>query len=379
MQIQCLRPGFDNRRGRAGEPTPVGKSVRSRLHLRILTTVIGTGLAFGAGAVQAEEQVEVPALTFPVELDSQGLAAQSAIADCRLAETIIQSGEHLQGLLIFETCIEELRDIKTQAHYLHFRGTTLDRIGVDSRAVADLERAVQLEPKSIDYALSLGQAWLKREDYDKALALFRGTLRLSPNDADVLSGIGSSWLQLGDLPRASAFIQRALDIEPDHALALRDRGLIFLLENAADRAFEDFDRAITSAPELWDLFLYRGIANFHGARIEAALEDFNQADKLHPDNPRILVNRGELLGQTGRTQEAFADFAAAIDINPGTVEAWYGRGLLGARIAGDDPEMMKQARSDLKQAITLDPGNARLEAAMSILHPAEPEEDKRRF
>lgn len=357
----------------------MGGKVRSISQYLILATALCAGLVLAARPALAEEQMEVPGIAFPAELDAGGLAAQSAVGECRLAEVLIEQGETLQGLLILDACIENLRDVKVQAHYVHLRGRVLDKIGIDRRAMDDLQRATNLQPKNIEYALSLGQAWLKREESEKALATFRSALRLTPSDADALSGIGSSWLQLEDLSRASAFIQRALDIAPDHALALRDRGLIFMYGNATDRAIEDFNRAIKNAPERWDLFLYRGIANFRGANIEAALEDFSDADKRDPDNPRILANRGEILSQIGRTEEAFADFTMAIEINPGTAEAWYGRGFLRARIAGEDEEAMNIAHSDLKQAITLAPGNARLEAAMSILHPKEPEADKRRF
>lgn len=357
----------------------MGKAVRLDFHYIILTAMLAAGLAFGSGTATAEEQMEVPEMAFPSNLGTAGLDAQNALAECRLAETIIAEGEVLQGLLLLDTCVDELRDKRTLAHFAHFRGTMLNSIGVKARATDDLARALDLQPENIEYATSLGQAWLKREETDKALATFRNAMRLAPGNADVLSGLGTSWFEKGDLTRASAFIQRALDIEPGHPLALRDRGRMFLLSYQQSRAREDFTRALEAAPERWDLFLYRGIAYFHSGRIDEALADLNAADALAPNNPRILFNRGEVFGQTGRTEEAFADFTAAIDINPGTVEAWYGRGLLGARIAGDDPEAMKLARSDLKQAITLDPGNARLEAAMSILRPEEAEEDKRRF
>lgn len=373
--------GSHRDRRTAGEPIRVGKTVRSDFQYLILTATLAAGLVFGQGpaVAAAEEQMEVPDLAFPSNLDTGGLNAQSALAECRLAEAIITDGQMLQGLLLLDTCVEELRGPETLAYFVNFRGSVLDRIGVNTRAINDLETAVRLQPGNVEYALSLGHAWLKREESDKALATFRTALRLAPGNADVLSGLGSSWFEKGELTRASAFIQRALDIEPSHALALRDRGRIFLLGYQSSRAMEDFTRAMETAPERWDLFLYRGIANFYGARIDDALKDFNAANTLDPNNPRILVNRGEVLGQTGRTEEALADFTTAIEINPGTVEAWYGRGLLGARIAGDDPEMMKLVRSDLKQAITLDPGNARLEAAMSILRPEEPEEDKKRY
>lgn len=353
------------------------------MHSPFRSLILATTLALPFGPALAEEQMVPPSVSFPDELDKGALAAESAIAECRLAETMIGSGEIVPALILMDACIEVLRNVETKAHYVHFRGLTLDRIGVLKRATEDFERAVKLQPKTLEYSLSLGHSWLKREENEKAVSIFRSSLKLSPGNTEALAGLGSSWLALGDLPRASAFVQRALDANPDHIFALRDRGLIFLRNAQGLRAREDFDRALRGAPDLWDLHLYRGIANFRSGRPDEALKDFNTAASLDEDNPRVLVNRGAVLGQTGHIEEAFADFDAALEINPGTAEAWYGRGLLGARIAAQDPaaraDMMEQARVDLKQAITLDPGNARLDAAMSILHPEPVKEDKRRF
>lgn len=145
------------------------------------------------------------------------------------------------------------------------------------------------------------------------------------------------------------------------------------------QAVADFDRAISIDPSRFELFLYRGMARHRLKHHEEALEDFNQAASLNPESPRVMTNRGSLLAHLDRADEAITDFTAAIELNPGTADAWYGRGLLGVRLAEGDKVMTEQAHSDLKQAIVLDPNNAQLDAAMSILQPAETQVKKRRY
>lgn len=341
--------------------------------------VVTISLAAGSVPGLAEEEMEPPFPALPPVLALEGLSVTSAVAECSLAQTIIEGKVYLPGLIILGTCIEDLRDPERKAHYLHVRGELLEHIRAYSRAIDDFERALELQPENVTFAVSLGRVWLTTDEDERALAIFRSTLRLAPGNADVLSGLGTGLFKLGDVTRASAFIARALDLDPDHVPALRDRGLIFLQSGAANRAIEDFDQALRGDPERPELILYRGMARRRLGEAEAALGDFNKAAELDPDSPRILVNRGLLLGEMDRTQEAFADFAEAIDINPGTADAWYGRGLLAARLGDGDTKMMERARSDLKQAITLDPDNRQLGAAMAVLARREPEEKKRRY
>ena len=228
------------------------------------------------------EDVGGPPLSLTETLDAAGLNAVSAMADCHLAQTIIEDENYFQGLVIFETCIDELRDLELQSHYLHFRGALFERIGQHNRAIDDFSRAVKQQPENVTYAVSLGRAWLGLEENESALSLFRSTLRLGPRNADVLAGLGTAWLQSGETERAAAFLQRALEIDPDHVAALRDRGLASLYTGAPSRALADFDRAIALAPPDPDLYLYRGMARHRLAQSEAALEDFNRAANLDP-------------------------------------------------------------------------------------------------
>lgn len=377
-EIQCF-PGA-SLWARTGSRKQQGKTVRYRFAYLIPAIVlVASAVMAASGTALAEEEVQPPELGALVIGDPAGLAAATAVADCALAQTIIEGEMYLQGLLILDTCIEELRDAKLKAHYLHFRGTLLEFIRAHDRAIDDFERALDLDPENVAYAVSLGRAWLGREEYQRAQELLRSTLRLAPGNADVLSGLGTAWFKLGDTTRASAFIARALDISPDHVLALRDRGLMFLQTGALARAIEDFDHAMQKEPDRAELTLFRGIARRRLGEVKMALADFNHAAELDPNNTHVLVNRGTLFGELGRSDEAFADFTEAIDINPGTTGAWYGRGLLAARLAESDPEMLERARSDLKQAITIGPDSPHLAAAMAILVPDEPEEIKRRY
>lgn len=357
----------------------VCKGKGQKVRLGFLHLVVAAALVAGPAHGDADDEMEVPPLSPSVDVDSPGLAAATAVADCAFAKSRIEEEHYFQGLLVFDRCIEELRDPELKAHYLHFRGTILEYIRAHKRAIDDFERALVLEPGNVPYAVSLGRALLERGEDERALAIFRSSLRREPGNVDVLSGMGTSLMRTGDVTRASAFIGRALDIDPGHLFALRDRGLIFLRSGAVSRAIEDFDQAIGIHPNRPDLFFHRGVARRRSGDVENALADFNKSAELDPGDPQVLVNRGLILGELGRTEEAFADFTEAIDINPGTAEAFYGRGLLAARLAGKDNDLMEQARSDLKQAITLGPESSQLEAAMAILLPQEPVEKKRRY
>ena len=73
-----------------------------------------------------------------------------------------------------------------------------------SAAIADLDRAIRIEPKKIDSLLRRGLAHLEMGNSDLAIRDFTEVLNLSPRHAVAVRSRAQSYLAAGDLKRAVA-------------------------------------------------------------------------------------------------------------------------------------------------------------------------------
>ena len=93
--------------------------------------------------------------------------------------------------------------------------------GDHARALADLDRAVRLDPNAAGPHLNLGVVHYRQGDRARALADFDEAIRLSPNYAKAYANRGYTHEVLGDADRALADYREALRLDPDQADARR--------------------------------------------------------------------------------------------------------------------------------------------------------------
>ena len=173
-------------------------------------------------------------------------------ADAKLAQAG-RDGEHGD----FSSCIKQATEVidrcPPNSHALAYtvRGTAHRRSGEYSRAIADLDRAIELDPKIADAytqrafayqqgklnasskqilddlnraikldattALSYllrGNELEKLNDHDAAIADYDQALRLNPRSYNALANRALSKMSIGKLGEASRDIQKALDLNP---------------------------------------------------------------------------------------------------------------------------------------------------------------------
>ena len=162
--------------------------------------------------------------------------------------------------------------IPNEARKKYYEGLRSLRSGDKSRAVANLERAVQIAPKFTGARIALGRIAFDAGEYRRAEAHFRQVLEQDPadliavinlggvllnqkrcsealplnlrsveqlpGDATTSSQLGMTYLCLGDLVNATMHLSAARNIDPDHyskpqlalAMIYLDRGSFALAE-----------------------------------------------------------------------------------------------------------------------------------------------------
>jgi Tfp pilus assembly protein PilF len=109
---------------------------------------------------------------------------------------------------------EAIERDERRADALQALGALLQRCKRDDEAIAPLEEAARLLPRSAEAHLQLAAAYWSQRLAVKALAALAAALRLAPDLAAAHNNVGVIYRALGHLPDAEAAFLRALSIDP---------------------------------------------------------------------------------------------------------------------------------------------------------------------
>ncbi|WP_077035374.1 tetratricopeptide repeat protein [Pelomonas sp. KK5] len=222
------------------------------------------------------------------------------------------------------------------------------------RALADLDRACEMDPGVARHFLHRGtlryrmnQAEAARQDFDTALKLdpAQGDARLMR--AELLAQAREHQQALDDLQT----LDRTL---PTQSPLRLDMAHLYERLEQPDRALAQWTHWIDAHRK--DVHLPGALNNRCWTRtllnveLDEALTDCDQAVDLEPDKPSYRDSRGWLRLRRGELQKAQADFDQALKLKADHAWSLYGRGIVRAR--SGKPE---QGQADLDAARKLLP------------------------
>ncbi len=195
-----------------------------------------------------------------------------------------------------------------------------------------------------------GNAKKDKGDLDGAIADFNRAIELDPKLAIAYYNRGNAEDDKGDLNGAIGDYNQAIELDPKDATAYYNRGYAKDAKGDLDGAIADFNRAIELDPK--DASAYTNLGNTKKAKgdLEAAITDYNRAIELDPKFAIAYYNRGAAIKDKGDLDGAIADYNRAIELDPKYASAYYARGT--AKDAKGDPD---GATADFNRAIELKP------------------------
>jgi tetratricopeptide (TPR) repeat protein len=219
-------------------------------------------------------------------------------------------------------------------------------------ALADCERALQLDPKNALAHGIRGAARAATQDFSRALADFSEVIRLRPGDPDAYSDRGVARMSSQDLDGAIADFNEAIRLDPKDSATFVSRAAVWLSRKENAKAIADFDQAIRLNPNNADAYFLRATARGQNGDLDHAIADYTQLIKLDPQVPLAFEARGTAYRHKQEFGRAIADFDAAIRLDPNVAGFYIARGL-----AWHDQRQNDKAIADLDQALKLDPEN----------------------
>jgi tetratricopeptide (TPR) repeat protein len=256
------------------------------------------------------------------------------------------------------------------------RGLEHQRAGQFDEAEHCFVQAYRLEPGRPEVCYALGRARLRAGAVAEAEKLLRAAW---DGDPTLVSAAGTLARCLGlhasRFSEAHAVLDRAVQHHGQVALLGVVRGELLLAEDRLDEARAAADAALLAEGNESEHDAARAVlarvANREGVLCaergegERALFLFRQAANLDVTWSSPQVNLGAMLARMAIHERAAAAYDRALAIDPENAMAYENRGLL-RKEQGD----LQGARSDLVQALRLDPGSRSAAVALATVHRA---------
>lgn len=218
------------------------------------------------------------------------------------------------------------------------------------KALADANEAVRLDPKDPEAFIVRGNLFnMGMQKYDRAIEDYNEALRLDPTRAQAFSDRGAAYYFKGDNARAVQDYDEAIRLDPKRPRTFSNRSAALKKLGQNDRALADISEAIRLDPTVPEYFDNRGLGYAHNGDYDRAIADYNAAIAITP-KANFLTNRGDSYQFKGEVDRAIADYDAAIKLNPKFASAYNNRGA-AFRKKGE----LERAIADYEQAIRLNP------------------------
>jgi tetratricopeptide (TPR) repeat protein len=263
----------------------------------------------------------------------------------------------------YEQAIEDLsRAVQIAADDLrarYFRGMSWREAGEPERALKEFDDLLRVGPASdrVDYFFQRGLTYLGQSNWDKAIADLEKAGELEPQWANPKYQLGEAYARKGDTEKAISSYSAALKVNPRSLLAYVKRGDAFNKTGKYKEAIADFDAALQLDSRFAPGYAGRGLANSRLQDFDKAIDDLTQALWLNPKDAGSYVERAFAYWKKHNLDLAIEDATEVIRLNPTDVIVLAGafnvRGL-----SYDDKDLLDKAIADYSKALSYNPKSA---------------------
>jgi tetratricopeptide (TPR) repeat protein len=202
--------------------------------------------------------------------------------------------------------------------YIH-RGDARQQLADFNGAINDFTEVIRhdpADPKNWEAYAHRGEALRLTGDPAKSLADLNKALELNPNEKEVYINRAWTWADQGNLGKAIADCTEALLRDSRYALAYADRGKFKRLSTDLKGSLADLDKAVELDKSSPVALTFRGETLLEWNDIKGALGDFNKAIMILPDFVAAYTGRGQTYEKQGDLSKAKADYQKALKLSP---------------------------------------------------------------
>jgi len=172
-------------------------------------------------------------------------------------------------------------------------------------------------PSAADIHYNIGNAYLRREQFDGALAAYQESIRLKPNLVGSYINIGGIYNGRGEYEKALEVLHRAARIDPEYALIYQAMGVVNISAKSYKDAIKAYEKAIELNPKLVGGYGGLGVAYLKTGSYKKSEHYLKKALKLMPYHADLHYQLGCVYFYKGNLKKAGIEWRRALDLNPG--------------------------------------------------------------
>ena len=207
-----------------------------------------------------------------------------------------------------------------RAYAYHVQGKFKYEAGHYQEAIADFDKAVQLNPETHYTYHKRAEAKAALGEHEAAIADFDKVIQLNPAFAAEVSYARKRAVKALKEKEAGKKARNPRNL-PDYITRAKQRfslgefqaarGNTEKAQKLLAEAVEDWTHVIKSAPGDAEAYSGRGLAKLALGDAEGAITDFNKTVKINPESAEAYYNRGRAKEALGRKESAKVDFEKA--------------------------------------------------------------------
>lgn len=234
--------------------------------------------------------------------------------------TLMDFGHELRALKDYDGAVNAyqkaslLSPKSAEAHYR--RGTVL--LNFQHKVVEGVEayrQAVELDPKSALYRLSLGTALARQGKFDEAIVENRKAIELDPKLPASWISLASIYREQNELSEANKEFQRLVDLKQLDAATWNRLGLALRDSNYLTEAIAAFRRSVEIDPKVSVVWGNLGYGLREQGDFPGAIAALSKRLEINGNSAWTWVRLGELLKSQGDERGAIHAFQKATDID----------------------------------------------------------------
>ncbi|MBR6284570.1 MAG: tetratricopeptide repeat protein [Muribaculaceae bacterium] len=195
------------------------------------------------------------------------------------------------------------------AKALSLRANLYDQLGDTVAELADLNQAVQLQPKDLLYLYNRGDYYYKHDDFARSDADFERMLKIDPKNAHAMIALSRNATERKQYAQAVDLCCRALEADPEMSTTAK------LFRADAYMGMHDYDRATDDLIEVLAIFpndaLYRRVTALADSSFTTLFTRLKSKLDAEPENDNWIYAIGLTAISSGHYAEAIPLLATA--------------------------------------------------------------------
>jgi tetratricopeptide (TPR) repeat protein len=205
--------------------------------------------------------------------------------------------------------------------------TTAPSDQVLQNAIAEFEKIVSLQPRSVEDHMVLGQLYSVKHQQAKAEEQFKIAQSIEPESEDVVLNLARLYAESGDVQQAVKAIEAVPEDGRSPKMEFTLGALFDQLKQPKD-AIAAYKRAVDMEPGDAEATDALAQALLNNDQLDEALKQYKDLAEANPDNADVLVHIGEIERRQGKYEDALATIRKARKLDSNSLEAGFNEGLL---------------------------------------------------